>query len=239
MIIDFLESYEDFLYGCIAVLALWYLRSYLVADHQLRIGAYIVERETAIREKMKALSILIVLAGLLSLVYFGARRSLPTVDTILSGSDYLDNNIIMLTSVPTVTPDVVLLLPGQPTQVGNQEIDLAKLKNTQVPISGTGCENTNAIISSPLPGAVLSGDVEVQGTADIIDFAFYTLEISTVGDNWLTVHTQDIPVSSAVLGNWNSSIYEEGEYAFRLVVYNAAGAYSQPCVIPIFIGKLP
>ena len=69
MIIDFLESYEDFLYGCIAVLALWYLRSYLVADHQLRIGAYIVERETAIREKMKALSILIVLAGLLSLVY--------------------------------------------------------------------------------------------------------------------------------------------------------------------------
>ena len=169
MIIDFLESYEDFLYGCIAVLALWYLRSYLIADHQLRIGAYIVERETAIREKMKALSILIVLAGLLSLVYFGARRSLPT---ILSGSDYLDNNIIMLTRVPTVTPDVVLLLPGQPTQVGNQEIDLGKLKNTQVPISGTGCDNTNAMISSPLPGAVLSGDVEVQGTADIIDFAF-------------------------------------------------------------------
>ena len=124
------KSYEDFLYGCIAVLALWYLRSYLIADHQLRIGAYIVERETAIREKMKALSILIVLAGLLSLVYFGARRSLPTVDTILSGSDNLDNNIIMLTSVPTVTPDVVLLLPGQPTQVGNQEIDLEKLKNT-------------------------------------------------------------------------------------------------------------
>ena len=122
MIIDFLESYEDFLYGCIAVLALWYLRSYLVADHQLRIGAYIVERETAIREKMKALSILIVLAGLLSLVYFGARRSLPTVDTILSGSDNLDNNIIMLTSVPTVTPDVVLLLPGQPTQVGTKKL---------------------------------------------------------------------------------------------------------------------
>ena len=134
---------------------------------------------------------------------------------------------------------MILLLPGQSTRIVTEEIDLEKQKNTQVPISGVGCENTNAVIYSPLPGAVLSGNVEVQGTADITDFAFYTLEISTVGDNWLTVHTQDIPVSSDVLGNWNSSIYEEGEYAFRLVVYNAAGAYSQPCVIPIFIGKLP
>ena len=236
---NFVESYENLLYGCLGLLALWYLRAYLAASYKLRIGAYIVERETAIREQILSLSMLIVLAGLLGLVYFGARRVLPKLDIILRNSDSLDSDIVMITSVPTVTPDVVLLLPGQPTQIGIEEIDVEKQKNTQVPIGGVGCENTNAVIYSPLPGAVLSGNVEVQGTADITDFAFYTLEISTVGDNWLTVHTQDIPVSSGVLGNWNASIYDEGEHAFRLVVYNAAGAYSQPCIIPIFIGSAP
>ncbi|HCU80683.1 MAG: hypothetical protein CL789_02990 [Chloroflexi bacterium] len=239
MVIDFVESYEDLLYVCIGLAALWYLRVYLSASHKLRIGTYIVERETAIREKMWSLSIVIVLVGLIGLVYFGARRELPTVDTILLGSDQSDDNIIMITKVPTVTPDVVLLLPGQPTQTGVSADNLVKQKNTQVPMGGVGCDNTNAVIYSPLPGAVLSGDVEVQGTADITDFAFYTLEISTVGDNWLTVHTQDTPVTSGVLGNWNASVYQQGEYAFRLVVYNAAGAYSKPCVIPIFIGSGP
>ncbi|MBS60558.1 MAG: hypothetical protein CL606_04535 [Anaerolineaceae bacterium] len=239
MVIDFVESYEDLLYVCIGLAALWYLRVYLSASHKLRIGTYIVERETAIREKMWSLSIVIVLVGLIGLVYFGARRELPTVDTILLGSDQSDDNIIMITKVPTVTPDVVLLLPGQPTQTGVSADNLVKQKNTQVPMGGVGCDNTNAVIYSPLPGAVLSGDVEVQGTADITDFAFYTLEISTVGDNWLTVYTQDTPVTSGVLGNWNASVYQQGEYAFRLVVYNAAGAYSKPCLIPIFIGSGP
>ncbi|MDP6584404.1 MAG: hypothetical protein QF535_07090 [Anaerolineales bacterium] len=236
---NFVESYENLLYGCLGLLALWYLRAYLAASYRLRIGAYIVERETAIREKILSLSMLIVLVGLLSLVYFSARRVLPSLDIILRGSDSLDSAIVMITTVPSVTPDVVLLLPGQPTQTTVEEIVVGKQKNTQIPITGVGCENTNAVINSPLPGAVLSGDVEVQGTADITDFAFYTLEISTVGDNWLTVHTHDIPVSSGVLGNWNASFHDPGKYAFRLVVYNAAGAYSQPCIIPIFIGSGP
>ena len=236
---NFVESYENFLYGFLGLLALWYLRAYLAANYKLRIGAYIVERETAIREKILSLSMLIVISGLLTLVYFGARRVLPTLDTIIASDDSLDSGIVMITTVPTVTSDVILLLPGQSTRIVTEEIDLEKQKNTQVPISGVGCENTNAVIYSPLPGAVLSGNVEVQGTADITDFAFYTLEISTLGDNWLTVHTQDSPVSSGVLGNWNASIYDQGEYAFRLVVYNAAGAYSEPCIIPIFIGSGP
>ena len=128
---------------------------------------------------------------------------------IIASDDSLDSGIIMITSAPTVTSDVILLLPGQSTRIVTEEIDLEKQKNTQVPISGVGCESTSAVISSPLPGAVLSGNIEVQGTADITDFAFYTLEISTLGDNWLTVHTQDSPVSSGVLGNWNASIYDQ------------------------------
>ena len=86
---------------------------------------------------------------------------------------------------------------------------------------------------------MLSGKVEVQGTADIPDFAFYVLEISTLGDNWLNVHTHNEPVPSGVLGAWDSTRHASGEHAFRLVVYKADGAFEVPCVIPISIGGAP
>ena len=91
---NFVESYENFLYGFLGLLALWYLRAYLAANYKLRIGAYIVERETAMREKILSLSMLIVISGLLTLVYFGARRVLPTLDTIIASDDSLDLSLI-------------------------------------------------------------------------------------------------------------------------------------------------
>ena len=239
MIMNFVESYENVLYGILGLLWFWHLKGYLLATHKLRTGAYIVERETAIRERAVSISMLIVLVGAFVLVYFGARRVLPTIENILPGSNNSYDDMVMMTKVPTITPDVVLLLPGQATQVLSQELGMEKRKNTQVPISGVGCDNNNAVIYSPLPGAVLSGKVDVQGTADIVDFAFFVLEISTLGDNWLTVHAQDVPVSSGVLGSWDASLYAPGLHAFRLVVYNAAGAFPAPCVIPIFIGGDP
>jgi hypothetical protein len=236
---NFVESYENVLYGILGFLVLSYLRSYLIAIHKLRIGAYIVEREAAISDRNVSMSVLIGLSGMICMVYFGARSIFPAMDTILSIPNNPNENVVMITKVPTVTPDVILLLPGQATPVVSKELDTIKRVNTQVPIGGSGCDNNQAVIYSPLPGAVLSGKVEVQGTADIVDFAFYVLEISTLGDNWLTVHTQDIPVSSDVLGSWNASFYPQGVYGFRLVVYNAAGAYPVPCVIPIYIGSGP
>jgi hypothetical protein len=237
--INFVESYENVLYGILGFLGLLYLRGYIVATYKLRIGTYIVERETAINDRNIAMSVLIGLSGMICMVYFGARSILPAMDTILSVPNNPNEDVVMITKVPTVTPDVILLLPGQATPVVSKELDIRRRVNTQIPIGGSGCDNKKAIIYSPLPGAVLSGKVEVQGTADIVDFAFYVLEISTLGDNWLTVHTQDIPVSSDILGNWNASFYPQGEYGFRLVVYNAAGAYPVPCVIPIYIGSGP
>jgi hypothetical protein len=236
---NFVESYENVLFGILGLLELWYLRGYFIATQKLRIGAYIVERETAIRDRNVSMSMLIVLSGAICMVYFGSRRILPAMSTILSVPKNPNEGAVMITKVPTITPDVVLLLPGQATPVLNKKLDTVTRVSTQVPIGGSGCDNKNAVIYSPLPGAVLSGEVEVQGTADIVDFAFYVLEISTLGDNWLTVHTQDIPVLSDVLGSWNASFYAQGEYGFRLVVYNAAGAYPVPCVIPIYIGSGP
>jgi hypothetical protein len=79
--------------------------------------------------------------------------------------------------------------------------------------------------------------VEVVGTANIPDFAFYKLEIngpSTEG-NWQTLSAGSTPTVGGVLGSWDSSIYIPGNYNFRLVVYDASGNWPPPCVVPINI----
>ena len=60
--------------------------------------------------------------------------------------------------------------------------------------------------------------------------------LSTLGDNWLNVYTNNEPVTSGVLGAWDSTQHYLGDHAFRLVVYKADGDFEEPCVIPVSIG---
>ena len=102
-----------------------------------------------------------------------------------------------------------------------------------------------ATITSPIPGAILAGVVEVRGTANIDNFAFYVVEVSTLGENWLTVITSQpdaeghmSPVIEGVLGTWDTRLQDAGDYALRLVVYDAVGNHPVPCTIPITIVAL-
>ena len=233
----FVEENERWLYLVLGIVSLWYLRGYWREQHRLHIGAYMLERETASRGRASALAMLVLLVGGAGFVYITARHISPNLGVLLS-LPMEEEGGVLITAVPTETPDVLLLLPGQPTPtlVGTAT---PMPQNTPVPPTGVGCDNPLAVIVSPLPGAVLSGKVEVQGTADIPDFAFYVLEISTLGDNWMNVHTHNEPVSSGVLGEWDSDRHAPGEHAFRLVVYNSAGAFLEPCAIPVSIGGAP
>jgi hypothetical protein len=232
----FVEGNERWLYLSLGFVALWYLRGFWWAQRRLHMGAYILERETASRERAFALSMLVLLAAACGFVYMTAQHISPNLGVLLS-PPVEDEGVVLITAAPTETPDVVLLL-GQPTLTPGGTATLPP-QNTSVPATGVGCDNPLAIIVSPLPGAVLSGKVEVRGTADIPDFAFYVLEISTLGDNWLNVLTQSEPVSAGILGEWDSTRHVPGEHAFRLVVYDAEGAFMEPCVIPVSVGGAP
>lgn len=231
----FVEANERSLYIVLGIVSLWYLRDFWRAQHRLQTGAYILERETASRGRSAALAVLVLLVSGAGFVYITARHIRPNLGMLLS-LPMEEEGVALITAVPTETPEVILLLPGQPTPTLAGTVTPMK-QSTPVPPTGVGCDNPLAVIVSPLPGAVLSGNVEVQGTADIPDFAFYVLEISTLGDNWMNVHTHNEPVSSGILGEWDSDQHSSGEHAFRLVVYNSDGAFLEPCAIPVSIGS--
>jgi len=144
-----------------------------------------------------------------------------------------------LTPEPSVTPELVL--PGFESPTPDVQAGPPATR-TPVPAGGSGCMFPLATITSPIPGAILAGVVEIRGTANIDNFAFYVLEVSTLGDNWLTVVTSSPdeqgnpkPVIDDVLGSWNSALIDPGDYALRLVVYDSAGNHPAACTIPITI----
>ena len=231
-----IQRYQNFIYIVLAIAAVWYLRAFLGFHRKLRFSVFGLERETYGRARARSLTLLIIIISLGGLVFLTGAVDPKNLEMIF-GVEPTQASLLM-TAEPTATADQQILLPGQPspTPAGTST---PVAENTPIPAGSVGCENQETRISSPLPGAVIAGPVQVLGTANIVNFAFYVLEISTLGDNWLTVFTGNVPVVDALLGTWDASLQSPGDYGFRLIVYNGSGAFPEPCVIPITIGAAP
>lgn len=233
---SWMARYAPWLYAAIGLAMLWAARAYWLAEQAVRQSQYGLQRERAAEARALALSLLLIAVSGLGLVILFSQAITPGLAALRFNTP--TPALVLVTTVPTATPAVSILLPGQPSPTPSGSATPAPTI-TPVPPAGSGCRVASATISSPIAGAVISGQVDVRGSANIPDFAFYVLEISTVGDNWLNLYTDDKPVQDGLLGRWNASLYPPGEYAFRMIVYDARGAFPEPCTIPITIGGLP
>lgn len=225
------------LLASVGVLLLWLWWS---AQRRLRLARFGIERAMLVNARSRAVTVifmtLTVMAAVLLLNVFIAPN-LTTVFGVPPTSSAGD----LLTDTPGPTPTAELVLPGFETPT--PEFTAGPTATlTPVPVGGANCLNPQATITSPIPGAILAGEIEVSGTANVDNFAFYVVEISTLGDNWLTVITSQpdaegkiLPVVNGVLGRWITALQAPGDYALRLVVYNSSGDFSPPCTIPITI----
>lgn len=225
------------------MIAGWQVWAFWHAHHLAHYTVFNIERENYYRDRSRALILLLLFASLFFAVLLSNSFIAPNLTELMGAPPTPTDVLPTFTPEPTVTPELVL--PGLETPT----LDVAAgptPTRTLVPPGGSGCQFLSATIRSPIPGAILAGVVQVQGTAQIDNFAFYTVEISTLGDNWLTLFTSQRedptdpnsamkPVVDGVLGTWDTSLQQPGDYALRLTVYDAAGNHPVPCTIPITI----
>lgn len=92
------------------------------------------------------------------------------------------------------------------------------------------------MITFPENNSVVSGKIEIEGTANIDDFGFYKFEISPANSgNWLTIQAGDEPVIEDELGFWDTNQLEPGNYALRLVVLDNQGIQRDPCRVDLVV----
>ena len=148
----------------------------------------------------------------------------------------------------TATPTLASVQPGEvpPTSVPVTPTVTATPTDVPQPVADTSvlsaaCPDPNVQISSPQPGAVVSGDIPIVGTADHEEFWYYKLE-RTEGTNldgaFLYFEGQQTAVSNGLLGVLDTSFMVDGVHTVLLTVVDiGAGTDLPTCTVVITVAN--
>ncbi|MBN2555433.1 MAG: hypothetical protein JXA97_05790 [Anaerolineales bacterium] len=223
----FLERQQGWIYATLGIVAVFYFRQGVFAYMESRRARFRLESEKSRRKLMIA-------GSMLALICFGALLVF-IMTSILSPALPASAR---LTAVPTVN---LLASPEVLVEAGGAQITITPL--TDLDPNQASCSNPDAIITWPLDGAQLSGVVEILGTANIDNFAFYKIEYRSIAGEgtWRAIMAgtnlvcEDFCEVEELLGTWDTSLVSPAEYALRLVVSDTSGNAPQPCEIRVSV----
>ena len=222
-LLQYLKEYEYLIYIFIGGFTVWHIRKFYLAWEELRAAAFGLEKESAQMRLNRSAALLVVLLflgtaefGLVSFII----PSMPNVNPL-----------------PTATLD--LLASPTTTIAPVDETDDPVVQETSLPgteIVLAGCVPEELMISYPENNTTVSGIIEIEGTVNIPDFGFYKFEISSPNaGTWLTIQAGDTPKNDEMIGFWDTTQLEPGNYSLRLVVIDNQGIQKEPCAIDLYV----
>ena len=215
-LLSFFKDNEVFIYIFLGILAVWYLRKFIIAWDALRSAAFGLEQESA-RGRLNWSAMMLLLLLILLVVEFGVVSFI--VPAVPEAS-------------PLLTPTLDVLVTTDSEADATQAELASPLPNLQV--SESGCVSGMVDIISPEANDSVGDVVEITGSANIPNFGFYKFETSSVDDpTWLTIQAGDVPVEDGLLGYWDTSRLSTGDYILRLIVTDNQGTASIPCLIQL------
>jgi hypothetical protein len=100
-------------------------------------------------------------------------------------------------------------------------------------------QNPGVTLTSPQPGDVLRGQVEIVGTMDVPNFSSAELAFSFVGsdsaDNWFTIQTFPQPKADSPLAVWDTTSVTDGDYILHLRVFLQDGTSQDAAITDLKI----
>jgi hypothetical protein len=225
--LGFFIQYEAVLYFLLALAAILYLYRFWMTWQEIQSAIYALEREAS-RARLNQISLTLLLILVFALVVFSivtfvvptipAQNLLatPTLNLVLSSPD----------DAVTITPpsgDNIEFATATPLPTVN--------------VDSAACNPDSLAITVPQAGDILRGSIEVLGTVDIPNFAFYKFEVARAEEElWLTIQAGRIVVRDGILvENWDTSRLPVGDYVLQLIVNDASGVAQAPCRIPVRI----
>ncbi|NQS91109.1 MAG: hypothetical protein HQ574_01755 [Chloroflexi bacterium] len=219
-LLRYLKDLEYLIYIVIGLFAVWHFRKFYLAWEELRAAAFGLEKESAQLRLNKSAALLVVLLFLGTAEFGLVSYIIPSIP----GVDPLPTPTIDLLATPTMTLPSTDPVVVQETPLPGTEIVQA------------GCVPEELMISYPENNAVVRGIVEIEGTVNIPDFGFYKFEISSANsDTWLTIQAGDSPKVDEMLGFWDTTQLEAGNYSLRLVVIDNQGLQRDPCAVDLYV----
>ncbi len=253
----FIRVIEQFAIVLVAACLLgvaWSIRSIWVAQRERSDTLYSLEREAAAVRIGHGVISALGFIGLGAAIFFIAQFVAPSLPAVDSPTATLSGPLVTLT--PTVTPFPTATpastptpdLAVNPTVAAAEPIDTPTPAPTAIPLPPATCPDPNVRITAPRDGDVLSGPVQVYGTASIENFGFYKFVLNGPATNFQDQTAGEVVTTPAVdsyLGTLDDPIVSvllqaPGAYRFSLVAVNNEGNEAPHCAITLlFLAPTP
>jgi hypothetical protein len=220
-VLQFLQSYEIWVYLSLGLVALIYISRLVVSGREWRSAVFGLEREHAQRKFSTVLTLFVLLVLIMAAEFVLVSFVLPAYPGITS----LSTPTIDLLASPTMTLPASVISTVEPLNILGQ----------QPTVSTEGCLPGQVEWTFPVSGAEVSGILELKGTINIPNLGFYKFEFSQPGSStWVTIAAGDEAKTDELLGGvWNTSQLIAGDYLLRLVVTDNQNVVLPACVIPV------
>ena len=236
--LQFLADNAAFVYGAIAIIALYLIRRALMARRERTSAIFPLEREVALARTYRTFGAAIILLVLLLAIWSAANLLLPRLYHVEGIATPTPDLLVLIdtptptSAPPTATPTITPTTKPRPTRKP------PPVQSTPTPVvQPPQCPNPGAAIASPGNGQTAEGELPVTGTANIDGFQFYKLEWLGPADpnQWNWFAGSEHPVVGSVLGVLNTSGFAPGNYTIRLVVVDNTGNYPPPCTVQVVV----
>lgn len=228
---------------------LWMAYRLIHARRDLAMAQFKLEREQALVRQASAITIGGLLLETLIGVWAIANLMAPTLRDIQVGNDPIQAQAPERFVTSTPAANAPLSLDAGPAGDEGPEL-FATPVPTQTPV-GTiipdapevvGCPRDSAWLLIPGNGQRIFETTTVQGTAQVANFAFFRFEIRPTGaGEQLRVLSSDTtePVVNGPLGVIEPRLIGNGEYRFRLAVFDNTRTMRAVCEVTIHITEPP
>jgi len=225
--ISFFRAFEFWIYAILGIGGLVYIRKFILAWQELHVAAFGLERDSAQARLNQSASMLVFILILAVMEFTLVTFIAPS----MPGVSQLPTSTIDLLASPTTT---------LPLETAQSTVDTSPSSVITSTSSESGCLVGQIMISSPENDNIVSGVVEVSGTANIPNFGFYKLEIKRPADTiWATIQAGNHVTINGKLGDWDTRNLTPGVYQLGLVVVDNEAKASQPCVVQVSVTTPP
>lgn len=153
------------------------------------------------------------------------------------------------TTAPTTIPTATAIPPTEseevPAEADPTEVPLPTATPTatvepEPVIVAPACTDPRSLIIAPGVGQVVSGVVNILGTATHENFMYYKLEYAPgtdvdPSDTFAFLGDARVQVTGSVLGSFDSTNFDNGSYTIKLTVVDNSGNFPPPCTVSIVI----
>ena len=236
VIVKLIADYAIWLYLFLILVAFVFLRAYAVGRRERENAIFTLERESATGRMVQATTGLIVTLVVIGGVFYTSQVLVEEVPL----PEVIPTPTVLVVLPPTPTPPPLLPTPTgtatprpRPTQAPSETGTPIPEKP---PVVVADCPNPAVRISEPGTGAVVSGVIQLVGSASIPDFEYYKFEfrLSGFGD-WTFIQRFTEPINGGILGAWDTRSVPSGDYELRLVVVDYTGNYPPPCTLRLVV----